>query len=138
MASAFNKFQPFIAAIHNKVHNLGSDQLTIALCAAANAPTATMAVLADLTQISYTNLSSRNVTTTSSTQSSGLYKLICQDLLLTASGAVATFRYVVLYNSTAASGNLIAWWDYGADVTLANTETFNIDFDQANGVFSNT
>jgi hypothetical protein len=59
-------------------------------------------------------------------------------LLLTASGAVATFRYVVLYNSTAASGNLIAWWDYGADVTLANTETFNIDFDQANGVFSNT
>lgn len=138
MASAFNKFQPFIAAIHNKVHNLSSDQLTVALCAAANAPTATMGVLADLIQISYTNLSSRNVTTTSSTQSSGLYKLICQDLLLTASGAVATFRYVVLYNSTAASGNLIAWWDYGADVTLANTETFNIDFDQSNGVFSNT
>jgi hypothetical protein len=138
MASAFNKFQPFIAAIHNKVHNLSSDQLTVALCAAANAPTATMGVLADLTQISYTNLSSRNITTTSSTQSSGVYKLVLQDLLLTASGNVATFRYVVVYNSTTASGNLIGWYDYGADVTLANTETFNIDFDQANGMFSNT
>ena len=138
MASAFNKFQPFIAAIHNKVHNLSSDQLTVALCAAANAPTATMGVLADLTQISYTNLSSRNITTTSSTQSSGVYKLVLQDLLLTASGNVATFRYVVVYNSTTASGNLIGWYDYGADVTLANTETFNIDFDQSNGVFSTT
>lgn len=138
MASAFNKFNSFAAAINNKVHNLSSDQLTIALTASANIPVATNAFLADLTQIAYTNLSSRNVTTTSSTQSSGLYKLVCQDLLLTASGAVATFRYVVLYNSTAAGGPLIAWWDYGADVTLANTETFNIDFDQSNGVFSLT
>ncbi len=138
MASAFNKFQAFIADVHNGVHNLSTAQLTIALCPSANPPLATNSVLANLTQISYTNLSSRNVTTTSSTQSSGLYKLICQDLLLTASGAVATFRYVVLYNSTAAGGPLICWWDYGADVTLANTETFNIDLDQANGVFSNT
>jgi hypothetical protein len=138
MASAYNKFNAFSAAAMNKVHNLGSDQLTIALTASANAPVATNAVIADLTQISYTNLSSRNLTLTSSTQTSGLYKLILQDLLLTASGAVATFRYVVMYNSTAASGNLISWWDYGADVTLANTETFNIDLDQANGVFSFT
>ena len=138
MASAFNKFQPFIAAVHNGTHNLGTAQLVVALCAAAAAPVATNGVLTDLTQISYTNLSSRNVTTTSSTQSSGVYKLVCQDLLLTASGAVATFRYVVLYNDTAASDNLICWWDYGADVTLANTETFNIDLDQSNGVFSTT
>ena len=138
MASAFNKFQPFIAAVHNKVHNLGSDQLVIALCAAANAPVATYSTLSQITQIAYTNLSSRNVTTTSSTQSSGLYKLVCQDLTLTASGAVATFRYVVLYNDTATNDELIAWWDYGSDVTLANTETFTVDLDQANGVFSNT
>ena len=138
MASAFNKFQPFIAAIHNKVHNLATDQLMIALTAAANPPVATNSVLANLTEISYTNLSSRVITTTSSTQSSGLYKLVCQDLVLTASGAVATFRYVVLYNNTATNKELIAWWDYGSDVTLANTETFTIDLDQANGVFSNT
>jgi hypothetical protein len=59
-------------------------------------------------------------------------------LLLTASGTVATFRYVVLYDDSSTNDLLISWWDYGSDVTLANTETFNIDFDQSNGVFSTT
>jgi hypothetical protein len=138
LASAFNKIQSFVAAVHNGSHNLSTGQLVIALCPAASAPVATNTALSDLTTISYTNLSTRNVTTTSSTQSSGVYKLVCQDLLLTASGSVATFRYVVLYNDSSTTDLLICWWDYGADVTLANTETFNIDLDQSNGVFSTT
>ena len=136
MASPFNKFQPFTAAMPNGTHNLATAQLVILLTPSANPPAAANALAADLTQIPYTNLSSRNIVTTSSTQSSGLYKLICQSLLLTASGAVSTFRYVVHANSTAAGTPLISWWDYGADVTLANTETFNVSLDQANGVFS--
>ena len=80
MSVAFSKFNAFVADVANKVHNLGSDQMQLALCAAANAPIATNAVLADLTEISYTNLSSRAVTTTSSSQSSGLYKLILGEL----------------------------------------------------------
>ena len=126
--ATFTKFQPFVEHLAEKVHNLGSDQLTIALTTNATPPVATNGVLADLTQIAYTNLSSRTVTTSTSSQTSGTYSLVCTDLVLTASGAVATFRHVVLYNSTAASGNLIAWWDYGSDVTLANAETFTIDF----------
>lgn len=132
--ATFNKINAFVAAIANKVHNLGSDQITVALTAAANAPVATNSVLADLTQVSYTNLSSRNITTTSSTQTSGTYSLILADLTLTASGAVATFRYVAIYNSTAASGNLICWYDYGSNVMLANGDTFVIDFDNTNGL----
>lgn len=138
MASAFNKIQSFVAAVHNGSHNLATAQLVIALCPAASAPVATNSQLSNLTTIAYTNLSTRNITTTSSTQSSGVYKLVCQDLLLTASGAVSTFRYVVLYDDTSTSDLLMCWWDYGADVTLANTETFNIDLDQSNGVFSTT
>jgi hypothetical protein len=138
LASAFNKIQSFTAAVHNGLHNLSTAQLVVALTNSSNAPVATNTQLSNLTTIAYTNLSSRNVTTTSSTQSSGTYKLVCQDLLLTASGNVATFRYVVLYDDTSTNDLLICWWDYGADVTLANTETFNIDLDQANGVFSNT
>ena len=135
--ATFNKFNQFVEDIAEKVHKLDTDALTIALCAAANAPVATNSILANLTQISYTNLSTRVVgTPTSSAQSSGTYKLVLPDLVLTASGAVATFRYVVLYNDTPTSpaDPLIGWWDYGSDVTLANGETFTIDFDATNGV----
>lgn len=132
---AYNKFNAFVADLANKVHNLGSDTITVALCASAHAPVATNAVLTDLTEIAYTNLSARTVTTTSCTQTAGLLKLILVDLLLSASGAVAAFRYIVLYNGTAASHNLIAWYDYGADVTLPGTGTsFLLDFDNTNGV----
>lgn len=134
--AAFNKFQPFVANVMNKVFNFASDAFVIALCAAANAPVATNSQLSQLTQISYTNLSSRAVTTTSSTQTSGTYKYIAADTVLTASGTVATFRYVVLYDDTATNDELVSWWDYGGNVDLAATDTFTIDYDQTNGVFS--
>lgn len=134
--AAFNKFNAFVEAVAEKVHNLGSDQLKVALCAAANAPVAGNSQLSNLTEVSYTNCSSRNVTTSASAQSSGTYKLTCADLVLTASGAVGPFRYVVLYNDTATNDELIAWWDYGSDITLASGETFTIDFDGTNGVLT--
>ena len=85
--------------------------------------------MANLTEISYTNLSSRNLTTSSSAQSSGTYTLLFADLVLTASGgSVAAFRYVVVYNNTPTSpaDPLVAWYDYGSDLTLADTETLTI------------
>jgi hypothetical protein len=111
-----------------EVANLGSDQFVIALT--NSAPIATNSVLADLTQISYTNLSSRNLTTASSSQTGGTYALTFNDLVLTASGAVATFRYVVVYDDTPTSpaDPLVGWWDYGSTITMANGETFTIDF----------
>ena len=134
--ATFNKVNSFVEALSEKVHNLGSDTLTIALCAAANAPTASNTVLANLTQISYTNLSSRAVTTTSSAQTSGTYKLVLADLVLTASGSVGPFRYAVLYNDTAATDELIGYVDYGSDVTLASGETFTLDFDGSAGAIT--
>lgn len=133
--AAFNKFNSFVEALAEKVHNLGSDTLTIALCAAANAPVASNTQLSNLTQISYTNCSARDVTVSSSAQTSGTYKLVCADLTLTASGGtVGPFRYVVLYNNTATNDELIGWWDYTSDVTLQSGETFLIDMDGTNGV----
>lgn len=137
--ATFNKFNQFVEDVAHGVHNLGSNQIVVALCAAANAPVATNSVLADLTQIAYTNLSSRNVTTTSSAETSGTYKLTLTDLVLTASGgSVAAFRYVVLYNDTPTSpaDPLIGWYDYGSDLTLNDTETLTIDFDGAGGALT--
>lgn len=129
--ATYTKFQPFVEALAEKVHNLGSDQLTVALT--NTAPNATDATLSQITQISYTNLSSRNITTTSSAQTSGTYKLTLTDLVLTASGAVGPFRYVVVYNDTSASDNLISYADYGSSISLASGDTFTIDFDGTNG-----
>ena len=132
--ASFNKFNSFVEALAEKVHNLGSDSLRIALT--NTVPAAANTQLSHITEISYTNCSARLVTTTSSLQTSGTYKLILADLTLTASGAVGPFRYVVLYNDTATNDELIGWWDYGSAVTLASPETFLIDFDGAAGVLT--
>lgn len=135
--ASFVKFQPFVEALAEKVHNLGSDQLAVALT--NTAPNATDDMLADITQISYTNLSSRNLTTSSSAQTSGTYKLVLADLVLTASGgSVGPFRYVVIYNDTATNDELIGYYDYGSSITLADGETLTIDFDNSNGVIQLT
>ena len=128
--ATFNKIDQFVEDLAHQVHGFDTDQITIALTAAANAPVATNSVLADLTEIAYTNLSSRDVTTASSGQTSGTYSLVLTDHTLTASGAVATFRYVVHYNNTPATplDPLIQWYDHGSDVTLADSETYDIDY----------
>lgn len=136
--ATFNKFDQFVEDLAKGVHNLSTGAATIALCSAANPPVAGNSILADLTQIAYTNLSARVPTVTSAEQVSGVLKYILADLVLTASGAVAAFRYVVLYNDTPAGDPLIGWWDYGSAVTLANLETFTIDFDGTNGVLQLT
>jgi hypothetical protein len=134
--ATFNKFDAFVENLAEKVHNLGSDQLVVALT--NSAPIASNTVLANLTEISYTNLSSRNITTSTSAQTSGIYKLVLTDLVLTASGAVGPFRYVVLYNDapTSPADPLIGWYDYGSSISLTTGETFTIDFDGSNGVLT--
>lgn len=124
--ATFVKFNSFVEALAEKQHNLASDQLVVALT--NTAPSAANTQLSDITQITYTNLSSRNVTTSSSSQTGGTYSLVCSDLVLTASGSVGPFRYVVLYNDTATNDLLIGYWDYGSSVTMANGETFTVDW----------
>jgi hypothetical protein len=101
------------------------------------APTAANSVLANITEITYTNLSTRNLSTTSSSQSGGLYKLVVADTTLTSTGgSTGPFRYVVVYNSTAAGGPLIGWFDYGSSITLLSGESLTVDFDQVNGLLT--
>lgn len=134
--ATFVPTQSFIEAAMEKKHNLATDQLVVFLTTNANAPSASADnVLADVTEIAYTNLSSRNITTTSSSQTTGTYKLVLQDLVLTASGNVATFRWVGIYNDTAANDELIGWYDHGSDVTMVNGNTFTVNFDDSNGLF---
>ena len=131
--ATFNKFNSFVEALAEGVHDLGSDTLTIALT--NTAPAAGNTVLANITQIAYTNISSRVLTSVTSSQTGGTYTLDAADLVLTASGTVPTFRYVVLYNNTATNDELIGYYDYGSAVDLLNGETFTITFD-ASGILT--
>ena len=125
--ATFNKFNCFVENLAEKVHNLGGDQLKVALT--NSAPSATNTVLADITEITYTYASTRNITTSSSSQTSGTYSLVVSDLTITASGgSVGPFRYAVIYNDTAASDPLIGYYDYGSSITLSDTETLLLDF----------
>ena len=123
--AVFNKFNSW-AEVMVEAANLGSDSFVIALT--NSAPSAGNSILTDITQISYTNLSARTLTTASSSQTGGVYSLVFNDLVLTASGAVASFRYVVIYDDTVANGPLVGWYDYGSAVSMTNGETFTIDF----------
>lgn len=144
--ATFTKLNGFVEHLAEKIHDLGADQLAVALSNTAPAseitpPTGATAtcILANVTQIAYTNLSTRNITTASSAQTSGTYKLTLTDLTLTATGGpVGPFRYVYLYNSTPVTpaNPLIGYYDYGASITLAAGETLLIDFDATNGVLT--
>lgn len=131
--AAFVKFHSFVEHLAEKVHNLGSDTLKIALTnTAPNASTNT--VLADITQVANGNgytTGGTAVTVTGSSQTGGTYALTqSADVVFTATGgSIPSFRYAVLYNDTPTSpaDPLIGYWDYGSSVTLAVGETFTVD-----------
>jgi hypothetical protein len=137
--AAFTKVDKFVLNLGKKVFNLSTDQLKVALT--NTLPTvATVNQYSDLTSpLATTNLSGAtpfNVTTTSFTQTSGTAKLVLVDLVLTATGAVGPFQYVVLYSDTATNDEIIGFYDYGSSISLANTNTFTIDFDGSGGAIT--
>jgi hypothetical protein len=140
--AAFTKYQTFIEEIYEGGHNLGSDTLKVALT--NTAPTAatdtvwnTTVAPAPAAANGYT-AGGNTLTTSSSAQTSGTYKLVLADSVFTAtSGGIGPFRYAIIYNSSK-SNKVIGYYDYGSSITLADTETLTVDFDATNGVIQAT
>ena len=137
--ATFSKFNAFVENLAEKGINLGSDTLKVALT--NTAPAAANSLLADITQISSTGTgySSGGTAATISTslQTAGTYQLTLADVVFTASGgSIGPFRYAVLYDDTSTGDMLIGYWDYGSSVTLADGETFTVDFDASAGVLT--
>jgi hypothetical protein len=120
--------------------NAGSDVWKVALALTVNVADTTFTPgTTDLaTGAGYTQ-GGNTCTTTSSSNTAGVYKLVlASPTLWTASGAGFTFRYAILWDSTTSTP--VGYWDYGSNVVMngANGDTFTITLDATNGVFSVT
>lgn len=123
----------------SEVVDLDNDQFVVALSNTApasetpNPLTDGNGVLANVTEIAYTNLSSRNLTTIASEQTGGVYKLDFSDLVLTASGGpVGPFQYIYVYDDTPLGGPIVGAYDLGSPVTITDGSSRTLKF-HANG-----
>jgi hypothetical protein len=137
--ASYNKFQVFTKDLIEGKHNFASNTFKVMLT--NTAPVNTNAVKADLTEISAGNgyTAGGTATTITSSTSAGTAKVTGTDIVFTAAGgSIGPLRYAVLYNDTQTSPAkpLIAWWDYGSSITLNDTETLTVDFDNTNGIFT--
>jgi len=130
--ASFNKFNSFVTAVAAGTHagflNADTDVVKVYLSNATPSASAD-SVKTDLAEITNQNGYTAPVDVQNAASTTGgTITVTGTDVVITASGAVGPFQYAVLYNDTAASDPLIGWWDYGSAVTLANGETFTVDF----------
>tara|TARA_R110000772_G_scaffold25515_4_gene66485 strand:+ start:3385 stop:3813 length:429 start_codon:yes stop_codon:yes gene_type:complete len=135
--ASFVKFSTFVEKLAEGAHNLGSDTLRLALT--NTLPTAATDV-GFLPGSSHPPPAAVNgyatggitLAVTSSSQSGGIYSLVLPDTSFIGSGgSIGPFQYAILYNDTAASDEVIGYWDYGAETTIVDGEIFPIYFGTA-------
>lgn len=134
MSVQLTKVNSFVENLAEKKIDLWGAGLTVALTNTAH--NASWSQLSDLTQIDYTNLSSRVLSVSSSSQTAWLYTLKLTDLVLTASWAVWPFRYVYVYDDSSTGDLLIWYYDYWMEAILNTGETFTLDFDSTEWVLT--
>lgn len=130
--ATFNKFNSFTTAIAAGTHanflNANTDTLKVYLT--NDAPSASADSLkADLAEIATGNGYTGPVDIQNAASSSGgVITVTAVDVTITATGAVGPFQYAVVYNDTPANDPLIGWIAYTSSISLANGESFLIDF----------
>jgi hypothetical protein len=130
--ATFNKFNQFVEDLGSGVHNFPAAGHTLKVYLSNAVPSASGdAVKADLAEITNQNGYTAPVDIQNDmTETGGTATVTAVDVVITASGAVGPFQYAVIYNDTPTSpaDPLIGWYDYGSAVTLANGETFTVNF----------
>lgn len=134
--AAYVKFECFSEDLCKKLHNLHTDTVMAFLSNAApnvathtayDGTTGTTGPAEIANGNGYTTGGADTTNTVS--RSGGTSSVLGVDIVWTASGGtVGAFRYVPIYNDTAAGNNLIGYWDYGSSITLQIGETFTVDF----------
>lgn len=131
--STWNKYQDFSEQLIRGVHDWDAHVFKVAL--SNTLPVNTHTSLSQVTEIAAGNgyTAGGNTTTVTISESGGTTTVSGTEVVFTATGAMATFRYAILYNDTATSpaDALIAYFDYGSAISLTNTETFTVRFNNA-------
>ena len=130
--AAFSKFNVFPTDLATKGHDFSADVFKVMLT--NTAPAATNVVRADVTKIAAGGGYVAGGLTTALTLASaaGVLTVKAANVSLTATGAVAAFRYAVVYNAT--SEKLVAYYDYGSSSSLVQNDQFTVAFDQTAGL----
>lgn len=130
--AAYNKFFDFSEQQIIGTHDWDTNVFKIMLT--NSAPVQTNTVKADLTEISAGNgyTAGGTATTITVSESSGTTTVQGTQVQFTAAGgSIGPFRYAVLYNDSAPSKNLVAWWDNASSITLNDTDSFTVKFNNA-------
>jgi len=134
--ATFNKFESFAQHLAEGVHTFSTAGSLLRVYLTNNTPSASGdTVVTDLVSIAtgngYDAVAGLDISNTGAA-ASGIYTVNASDVSWVASGgAIADFRYVVLYDDTPTDpvDPLIGWWDYGSVVTVSSGEKFTVDFD---------
>lgn len=142
--ASFVKYEQFVQDLASGVHQLqtGTSHVLRVMLSNSAPNVATHSVRADVTELStsggYTS-GGISVGTITGAETSGTFKCTGgTDPVWTGSGGGFTARYAILFNDTPTSpaDPLIGYWDYGSSFTVAAGETFTVDLDQSNGLFT--
>jgi hypothetical protein len=129
--ATFTKYQDTVQRFWEGVHQLHAAGHTVKAAIHSDAPTvATDDELADLTQVTGTGYTAGGEDTQNDmTEASGTATWTGVDVVWTAGAADwGAARYVSVHNDTSTTDKLLGSWDYGANFTLGNGETFTLDF----------
>lgn len=134
--ATYNKVAGAIALLESTI-NAATDQWAFALTNTVPSGTTFTAGTTDLATAGGYTQGGANVTTTSSSEVAGTYKLIlAAPAVWTASTTGFTFRYVILVDKT--TNTNVGYWDNGTSIVMsgANADTFTFTPDAVNGAFT--
>lgn len=138
--ATFNKFNDFLTQLLSGTHSLGvgtTGTNVVKAYLTTAVPSATNTIKADVVEMppGQGNYSTGGADITNAVSRSGGTAIVTAvDVVWTGTGTgFGPFRYVVLYNDTplTPADPLIGYYDYGSNVSVADNETFTIDFGTA-------
>jgi hypothetical protein len=133
----YNKYTSGVDALVKAI-NAATDSYQVALALTVNpADTVFTPGTSDLVTGSGYTQGGNAATLTSATTTGGVFKLVlASPAMWTSSGTIGPFRYAILWDTTTSVP--LGYWDYGSAIQLNNTDSFTVNLDGVNGVFTVT